>query len=63
MICEYGCVLTLVVKLAPKSTEVEESSVNKVYFKDRGELGRATPADCLWAYGWASLKLFRSVAA
>ena len=41
MTCEYGCVLTLVVKLAPKSTEVEESSVNKVYFKDRGELGRA----------------------
>ena len=54
MTCEYGCVLTLVVKLAPKSTEVEESSVNKVYFKDRGELGRATPADCLWAYEWAS---------
>ena len=26
MICEYGCVLTLVVKLAPKPTEVEESS-------------------------------------
>ena len=41
MTCEYGCVLTLVVKLAPKPTEMEESSVNKVYFKDRGELGRA----------------------
>ena len=26
MICEYGCVLTLVVKLAPKPTEVEEST-------------------------------------
>lgn len=26
MICEYGCVLTLVVKLASKPTEVEESS-------------------------------------
>ena len=35
------CVLTLVVKLAPKSTEVKESSVIKVYFKDREELGRA----------------------